>query len=220
MIELKNVCLGYNKEYYALCNINLKIEDGERIALVGEEGSGKTALLRLIAGLDQKQEGEIFLNGISIEKVDFLNDISLGYLSSKAVFFENKTVQKNLEWVLKVHKVPKQEWKNKIDFVLNEFKILNLKKERVGRLSKSDRRLVQIARLALRPLDILLCDDIEMNQDERTFITLNSALRKLVDMDKKNKIVILTCSNPKSCRGIVSRKIKMVSGSIELEEQK
>lgn len=219
MIELKNVCLGYNKEYYALCNINLKIEDGERIALVGEEGSGKTALLRLIAGLDQHKEGEVYINGTSIEKVDFLNDVSLGYLSSKAVFFENKTVEKNLRWALKLRKVPKEEWAQKIDFVLNEFKIAHLKKERVGRLSKSDRRLVQIARLALRPIDILLCDDIEMNKDERTFITLNSALRKLINMEKQNKTVILTCSNPKSCKGIVSRKIKMVSGSIEAEEK-
>ncbi len=219
MIELKNVCLGYNKEYLALCNINLKIEDGERVALVGEEGSGKTALLRLIAGLDKHKEGEVFLNGTSIEKVDFLNDVHLGYLSSKAVFFENKTVEKNLAWALKVHKVPKPEWKEKIDFVLSEFKISHLKKERVVRLSKSDRRLVQMARLALRPLDILLCDDIEMNKDERTFLTLNTALRKLIDMDNKDKTVILTCCNPKSCKGIVSRKIKMVSGSIEAEEK-
>lgn len=218
MIELKNVCLGYNKEYFALCDINLEIKKGERIALIGKEGSGKTALLRLIAGLDKHQQGEVYIDNTPIQRVDFKNQVSLGYLSSKAVFFENKTVEKNLIWALKIRKVPRSEWKERVLFVLKEFGILRLKKERVGRLSKSDRRLVQIARLALRPLDILLCDDIQMNMDEKTFNVLNIALRKLIEMEKKDKIVILTCSNPKICRGIVNRKIKMELGSIVEDE--
>ena len=219
MIELKNVCLGYNKEYYALCNITLKIEDGERVALVGEEGSGKTALLRLIAGLDKHSEGEVFINGMSIDKVDFLTDVSLGYLSSKAVFFENKTVEKNLAWALKVHKVPKQEWNDKIDFVLNEFKLSHLKKERVGRLSKSDRRLVQIARLALRPLDILLCDDLEEGNDIKTLPKIKNALKILLSCETMEKIFIMACKSLDGYSDFVDTSVKLNSGSIEVEDK-
>jgi len=218
MIELKNVYLGYNKEYYALFDINLKIENGERIALIGEEGSGKTALLRLIAGLDKQQKGEAYIDNKPICKVDFANDVSLGYISSKAVFFENKSVYKNLAWVLKIRGVDKKLWDKQIMQVLDEFGIIPLKDARVGTLCRSDRRLVQIARLALRPLDILLCDDIEMNADRKTFDKLNDALKKLIEKDKKDKIVILTCNSAKGCKELVNKKIKIVSGSLENEE--
>ena len=57
MIRLQNVFLAYNKEYYALYDINLTFQKGDRVALIGEEGSGKTAVLRLIAGLEKNQKG-------------------------------------------------------------------------------------------------------------------------------------------------------------------
>jgi len=220
MIELKNVYLGYNKEYYALFDISLKIENGERIALVGEQGSGKTAFLRLIAGLDKQQKGEIYIDNTPVQKVDFAHDVSLGYLSSKAIFFENRTVYKNLAWALKIRGVDKKLWEKQIMQVLTDFGITQLKEARVGTLCRSDRRLVQIARLALRPLDILLCDDIEMNTDSKTFGKLNEAIKKLIDKDKKDKIVIITCNSAKGCKDLVDRRVKIVSGSLETEEVK
>lgn len=219
MIELKNIYLGYNKEYYALFDINLKVENGEKIALVGDEGSGKTSLLRLIAGLEKQQKGEVYIDNTPINKVDFKSGVSLGYMSSKAVFFENKTVFKNLTWILKVHQIDKSVWEEKVEAVLEEFGILHLKDERVGRLCRSDRRLVQIARLALRPLDILLCDDIEISNDDKTTSKVVSALKKLISKDKKDKIVIIACSDLKTFENFVDRSTKIVSGSIQLEDK-
>ncbi len=218
MIELKNVYLGYNKEYYALFDISLKIENGDKVALIGDSGSGKTALLRLIAGLDKQQKGEVYIDNTPVHKVDFARDVSLGYLSSKAIFFENRTVYKNLAWALKIRGVDKALWEKQIEQVLDEFGITQLKEARVGTLCRSDRRLVQIVRLALRPLDILLCDDIEINADSKTSNKLTEALKKLIAKEKKDKIVIFTCNNAKNCNAFVNKKIKIVSGSLETGE--
>ncbi len=217
MIELKNVYLAYNKEYYALFDICMTFKPGDRIALVGEEGSGKTALLRLIAGLDAQQKGEVYINNTPVKKVNFARDVSLGYISSKAVFFENKSVYRNLAWVLKNRSVDKSLWQSQIEKVLTDYGISHLRDAHVGTLCRSDRRLVQIARLALRPLDILLCDDIELHADDKTYGKLGAALKKLIDSDNKDKIVILTCNNPKGCKGLVDKKIKIQSGSIIAE---
>ena len=65
MIEIKNLYLKYIREYYALCDINLKVQKGESLALIGDEGSGKTTLLRVLAKLEKYDRGEIYLKEIN-----------------------------------------------------------------------------------------------------------------------------------------------------------
>ena len=219
MIELKNVYLGYNKEYYALFDINLKFQKGDRAVLVGENGSGKTSLLRVIAGLEKVQKGEIYIDNTPLKNVDFAKDVSLGYLSSKAIFYENKTVLKNLMWALKIRGEEKDIQEKKALEVLKDYNIEHLKDEKVGRLCKSDRRLVQIARLALRPLDILLCDEFDLQEDNKITEELINAQKKLINADHKDKIVIIACENVSHFKDIINREIKMVSGSIEKENK-
>ena len=219
MIELKNVYLGYNKEYYALFDINLKFQKGDRAVLVGENGSGKTSLLRVIAGLEKVQKGEIYIDNTPLKNVDFAKDVALGYLSSKAIFYENKTVLKNLMWALKIRGEDKDIQEKKALEVLKDYNIEHLKDEKVGRLCKSDRRLVQIARLALRPLDILLCDEFDLQEDNKITEELINAQKKLINADHKDKIVIIACENVSHFKDIINREIKMVSGSIEKENK-
>ena len=216
MIELKNVFLAYNKEYYALYDISLKIKKGEKVALLGQEGSGKTALLRIIAGLEKQKKGEAYINNKPIMKINFETDVNLGYITSKAVFMESKSVYKNLAYVLKIRNVNRDLWDEQINKVLNEFEISHLKNEKTGTLCTSDRRLVQIARLALRPLDIILCDDIELNVEAKTFEKIKKAFTKLVEMNK-NSVVIVACSKIDNWEQMVSRVIKINSGSLEGE---
>lgn len=219
MIELKNVYLGYNKEYYALFDINLKFQKGDRAIIVGENGSGKTSLLRVIAGLENVQKGEVYIDNTPLKNIDFSKDVSLGYLSSKPIFYENKTVLKNLMWALKIRGEEKEKQEEKALAVLKEYDIEHLKDEKVGRLCKSDRRLVQIARLALRPLDILLCDEFDLQDNTQITEDMIKAQKKLIDAEHKDKIVIIACENVGCFKDIINREIKMVSGSIEKENE-
>ena len=213
VIELKDIKLAYNKDYCALFDINLALKKGDRIAIIGETGSGKTALLRLIAGLEKQKSGECLIKGIPVHKVNFATDVSLGYLSTKAVFFERKSVYSNLLWALKVHKVAKAEREERVNAVLKEFDIEALKKEKVKNLCGSDRRLVQIARMALRPLEIVLCDDVLSEYDADTVVRIKKALNILFDSAPKDKIIIMAGQTEESCKDFVKEYRYLKSGS-------
>ena len=214
IVELKNVNLAYNKDYCALYDINLELKKGDRVCIYGETGSGKTALLRLIAGLEKHKSGECLLKGIPVNKVNFARDVSLGYLSTKAVFFERKSVYKNLMWTLKVHRVDKKERKERIENVLKEFGIENLRDEKVKNLCASDRRLTQIARMSMRPLEIVLCDDVLAEYDDMdTKARIRKAILKLFDSAPKDKVIIMTSQDRKSCEGVASKFIEIKLGS-------
>lgn len=90
MVEVKNLFLKYTREYYALYDINLNIEDGEAVAFVGEDESGKTSLLRVLAKLEKATKGEVYIRDIPLEKVNFRTDLQAGYVPATPVFLEKK----------------------------------------------------------------------------------------------------------------------------------
>ena len=215
MIKIENLYLAYNKEYYALYDINLDINKGDRVAFIGPEGSGKTTLLRAIAGLEKISKGDILINDVSVKKIDFSHDLSLGYISRKPMFFEGKTVEKNLEWALKVRNVDKSEWQVQIDRVLNMFDLQKIKKERLSTLCRSDRRMVQLARLALRPLDILLVDELDLDKDNAFKSVITEGIQQLINTQPTDKIVIVVCNSEQECPSYINKKVYLKLGSIE-----
>ena len=90
MISVKNVCLKFTKEFYALYDVSFDIQKGESVALLGGEDSGKTSMLRVLCKLEDINSGEIYIKGIPLKKLDFKNDISMGYFPQTPVFMERK----------------------------------------------------------------------------------------------------------------------------------
>ncbi len=214
MIVLKNATVAYSKDYDALLGVNLTINSGERIGIVGEAGSGKTALLRVIAGLENLKCGSVYINDVPLKKINFLTDVSLGYITTKATFFERKTVYYNLAWILKTRKVPKREREAKVRAVLDEFEISYLADMKVNSLSPLERRQVQIARLALRPIDILLCDEIFDGKDEDLQKQVKKSLMTLINKDPKDKIVVISSEDEKLISDLVGKIYHIDGGSI------
>ncbi len=205
MIVLKNVVVAYSKDYNALMNVNLTVKNGERVAIIGNEGAGKTALLRLIAGLETLKSGEAYIRDVPVSKVDFATNVNLGYITQAPVFFERKTVFDNLAWVLKNRKVPKREWETRVRAVLNEFELSYLADLKIGTLSRLERRQVQIARLALRPIDILLCDDIFDDPDGEIVKQTKKCLQILLDKDPAQKTIIFASENEQVLGDLVQK---------------
>ena len=104
MISFVNVFVKYTKEFNALSNISFKAERGEVVSLLGPVDSGKTCVLRLLAGLEKPDKGEIYIKDISYDKIDYKTDISMGYIPYKANFFDKKSVYDNLKYVLDIRK--------------------------------------------------------------------------------------------------------------------
>lgn len=212
MLNASNVYLKYTKEYNTLNNINLKIEDGENVVLFGEKESGKSSLIRAIAGLEKITSGEIQIKNIDISKINFKTDISLGYLSALGAFLERKTVKQNLEYVLKIRKYDKDVVNSKVNGVILTYGLEGLKDRKLKDLSPFDRIKVAIARLSLRKIDFLICDDIFKNFADVDSLKLATLINNLIDQNECTSIVAI--SNEKLLKAFKGRVVRLKFGSI------
>ncbi len=135
MLQVKHLYLKYTREYFALYDVNLDIADGESVAFVGEDESGKTSLLRVFAKLEKPTKGEIYIKDIPIEKLNYKTDISAGYIPATPVFFEKKSVYENLKYVLKTWGYEESEIENKINQIIIDYAIEKLRDVKIKDLT-------------------------------------------------------------------------------------
>lgn len=213
MIEVKNVFLSYIKEYSALYNINFEVNDSERVAVIGDNESGKTSLLRAILKLEKIDRGEIYLNKININKINFSKDVNVVYLSSKPIFFDNQSVFYNLQYVLKIRKISDEIINKKIYNALKLLEIENIKELKIKDLTDREKKLVALARAGLRKGDIYLVDDIFSGneiENEKIINFLNTIIEK-----EASCLFALTNSHCNLIEPLkITRKIYLENGSL------
>lgn len=212
MILINNLFLKYVRQYYALYDINLKIEEGETVAFIGERESGKTSLLRILAKVEKATKGEVYIKDIPLSKINFAEDINVGFLPLVPVFFENKTVYENFVYVLKIQKQKVSEMESKINEILIDFNLEGLKDIKVSELSLFEKYVISIARLCFRELDLVMIDNILDNlaDDER---------EKLIEIinkkfNNKKTTLIVSTANEDFTKNLCKRRIYFKSGSI------
>lgn len=211
MITINNLYFKYVREYFSLYDINIQINKNETVALIGEEESGKTTLLRILAKLESYDKGEIYVKQISLKKLRYANDVALAYLPSVPIFYENKSVYENFKYILTVQKFPPEQIDKKIDDVLAEYKVENLKDVIVRNLSLFDKYLLSIIRACLRQLEIVLIDEILDNlEGEQQQIIFDLIKEKFAG---QTTLVIATKS-AEIAEKLEARKIHFKSGSI------
>ena len=213
MITFKNVFVKYTKEFYALSNVNLKADRGEVVALLGPKDSGKTCILRLIAKLEKMDKGEIYINDIPIEKIDYQTDLSLGFIPYKANFFDKKTVYSNLKYVLDIRKTENKQLEEKINKAIIDFKLESIVEEKVYKLNLYQRYLLSVARLSFRNLDLVLIDNIfeELTQNETK--DLMKLFKKY--FINKNSLVIFATSDEELAKKYATRVVNLEYGTIK-----
>lgn len=211
MLSIKNLYLKYTKEYYALNDINLDVAVGESVALVGEENSGKTSLLRVIAKLEGFDSGEIYINKIPIKKIDFKTDINVGYVPYCPVFLENKTVYENFKYILNKKGVKPAEAEKMINNAIIEYSIEKLRDVKVKNIRKEDKYILSLIRLSFRSIDLLLVDNIF---DEISDVYIEAILSLIKRLKKSDTTLILACTRPELADKICKRKVFFENGSI------
>ncbi|MDD3050875.1 MAG: ABC transporter ATP-binding protein [Candidatus Cloacimonetes bacterium] len=191
-IEFKNVWLKYNNEY-VLKNINLKIAPGEKIALVGHTGAGKTSIVNLLLGMYPYQKGEILIDGLP-QTAFSTNDIrdNIGMVQQD-VFLFSGTVKDNI--VLNNNKITQQEMERVADYVNVRKFIENLPgkfeepvMERGATFSVGQRQLIAFARVLAYNPAIFILDEATSNIDTETEVLIQDALIKI--MKDRTSIII------------------------------
>jgi ABC-type multidrug transport system ATPase subunit len=213
MISFVNVYKKYTKEFFALSNVSFKFEKGEVVALVGPVDSGKTCILRILAGIETPDKGEVYIKNIPVQKVDYLSDVSMGYIPYKANFFDKKTVYDNLKYVLNIRKIEKNVVEEKVNDAIIDFRLEGIAQQKVFKLSLFQKYVVSVARLSFRKLDVVLIDNIF----EELTPTENKELIKLFKkyFVKPNTLVIIATSDGKLARSIATRVVHINYGVID-----
>lgn len=213
MINVKNLYLGFNKEFYALYNISFHVNKGERVALVGEKDSGKTCLLRVLAGLESFNEGEVYVNNIPVKKINYKTDCNMAYIPKSPLVMNNKTVKENLEYVLKIRKTDQTSINFKVLTALKTYDIENIKDVKVKHLSEFQKMQLQLARASLRTVDLYLIDYI---LEGFTKSEKEKLLMYLDVLSKENPATfVYAFKNEKTAGRFDAKVIKLKYGSIE-----
>ena len=151
MIELKNISKQYCKETTILKDIDLCIEDGDYIALMGPSGAGKTTLMNIMGCLDRATQGEYFLDGNEIsdypekEKARLRNE-KFGFVVQDFALINEMTVYENVRLPLRYRKKRLKKEREHIESILKSLEIEDKKEIRVCDLSGGQQQRVAIAR--------------------------------------------------------------------------
>jgi lipopolysaccharide export system ATP-binding protein len=140
-------------------HVSIDVEQGEIVGLLGPNGAGKTTSFYMIVGLIKPNNGKIFLDDEDITTLPVYKRArrGIGYLAQEASIFRNLSVEDNFRAVLELSGFPRDEQKERVEMLLDEFGLQKLRKNKGIQLSGGERRRTEIARaLALKPKFILL----------------------------------------------------------------
>lgn len=165
-------------DFVAVENVNFKIGKGEFLAIMGSSGCGKTTTLRMLAGLEDPSEGDIYLDGDRINgKPTWERDTPMVWQSLALFPFLN--VQENVEFSLKMRKIPKAECQERARKWLDRLGILEFADRHVSQLSGGQRQRVALARSLVTEPKILLLDEPLSALDAHLKVRMQSVLSDL-----------------------------------------
>ena len=176
-LELKDIKKAFSKEE-VLKEISLSIEKGEFITLLGSSGCGKTTTLRIIAGLETPDSGQVFLDGKDVTALPpearDVNTVFQNY-----ALFPHMTVADNIGYGLKLKKTPKAEIKKRVSEMLELVQLPGYEKRKPSELSGGQKQRVAIARSLINNPKVLLLDEPLGALDLQLRRTMQLELKKL-----------------------------------------
>lgn len=176
-IEFKNIVKRYD-DITVIPKLSLKIKEGEFFTLLGPSGCGKTTLLRMVAGFNSIEEGEITFNGVVINNIP-AHKRNIGMVFQNYAIFPHMTVSENIEYGLKLRKHNKEEAKKKLEDILKVVKIYEYKDRSPDKLSGGQQQRVALARAIVIHPTVLLMDEPLSNLDAKLRIEMRSAIREI-----------------------------------------
>ena len=181
ILEVKNICKTYqaqNGEIEALKDINFTVKQGEYISIIGPSGCGKSTLLSIIAGLENKTSGEIYVNG------------KIGYMLQKDNLLEWRTIYKNVLLGLEIQKSLNPQNKEYVVELLKKYGLYEFKDKYPRQLSGGMRQRVALIRtLAIRP-KVLLLDEAFSALDYQTRLIVTEDIYKILKNENITALMV------------------------------
>ncbi|OCN06301.1 ABC transporter [Erysipelotrichaceae bacterium MTC7] len=176
-VNIKEVVKEYG-DFRAIDDVSLSIKEGEFFTLLGPSGCGKTTLLRMIAGFNSIEEGEIYFADKMINN-EAAHKRDIGMVFQNYAVFPHLSVYDNVGYGLKARKVPKDEAAKRIQNALEVVQIEHLKDRMPSQLSGGQQQRVALARAIVIEPKILLMDEPLSNLDAKLRVQMRTTIKKL-----------------------------------------
>jgi lipopolysaccharide export system ATP-binding protein len=193
--------------------VSVEVKQGEIVGLLGPNGAGKTTTFYMVVGLIKPDDGEVFLDERNITKMPMYKraQMGIGYLPQEASVFRKLSVEDNISAVLELTSLSKAEQKEKLEALLDEFRLHHVRKNNGDSLSGGERRRTEIARaLAVDPKFILL-DEPFAGVDPIAVEDIQAVVARL---KYKNIGILITDHNVNETLSICDRAYLLIDGKI------
>ena len=215
ILTAKNISKSYRGRK-VVNSISVDVKQGEIVGLLGPNGAGKTTSFYMIVGIIKPENGDIFLNQEVISKYPMYQRAQkgIGYLAQEESVFRKLSVEDNILGVLEFSELTKIQQKEKAEQLMEEFGLINIRKNRGDLLSGGERRRTEIARALANNPKFLLLDEPFAGVDPIAVEDIQSIVSVL---KRKNIGILITDHNVQETLAITDRTYLMFEGKIQKE---
>ena len=218
LYKLKNINLNYllnGNNIKILKNINFEIKKNERVAIIGESGSGKTSLLMLMSGLESPTNGSIVFDKEDLSKINEkkrteIRKKKIGLIFQQFYLIPNYTALENVMFPMQINKINNE--KEKAISILEDFGLVNRKNNLPSELSGGEQQRVAIARAISFDPEIVLADEPTGNLDRKNTELVSNLL---LEYSRKKKICLILVTHNMNLARKCDRIMKLVDGQLK-----
>lgn len=214
-IVLENIHKSYGSRAIVQ-RVSLSVAQGEIVGLLGPNGAGKTTTFYITTGLEKPNEGKVWLDEVDITGLSIHRRarLGIGYLAQEPSIFRHLSVQENILLVLEQTGVPRREWRERLKYLLKEFRLEKVARTTGIKVSGGERRRTELARSLAVGIDgpkFLLLDEPFAGVDPIAVSEIQETISRLRDRDIG---ILITDHNVRETLAITDRSYIMRDGQI------
>jgi len=194
-------------------NASVKVSKGEIVGLLGPNGAGKTTTFYMIMGMIKPESGRVFLDDNEITTVPMYKraKMGIGYLPQENSIFRRLSVEDNLMAVLEMTDLNTEQRKNKVEQLIDELSIRNIRKNKGFQLSGGERRRTEIARALVTDPNFILLDEPFAGVDP---IAVEDIMKIVANLKDRGIGILITDHNVHETLSIVDKAYILINGVI------
>ncbi len=211
-LNCHNLVKSYRKRV-VVDHVSINVNQGEIVGLLGPNGAGKTTTFNMFTGIVRPRSGSVFLNKKNITQKPMYQRarMGIGYLAQEASVFRNLTVRDNLKAILEFHAIPKNEIRERVDELIEEFGLKRVENNKGYSLSGGERRRTEIARALVTDPKFILLDEPFAGVDP---IAVEDIQEIVAGLKGRNIGIFITDHNVHETLAITDRAYLMFEGKI------
>jgi cell division transport system ATP-binding protein len=195
LIELRNVYKRYPNGVSALCDVNLEISKGEFVFIIGESGSGKSTIIKLLYRQERPTSGEVFVGGINVARLRngkvYKLRRKLGVVFQDYKLLPKMTVYENVAFALEIYGLKKSEVRKRTLEALEQVGLKDKLRSFPDELAGGEQQRVSIARAIVNNPKVLICDEPTGNLDPKTSMEVMKVIES-INNDLGTTIIMAT----------------------------